>query len=73
MMKLQVTLFCTTGKYKPMSTVIEVESVEDYKENKAKYQKRAIEKICAQRYTNTFYLNQQGYTQIKVRKYQEKE
>ena len=41
-MKLQVTLFATNGKYKPISTLINVESMEDYEQNKRKYQEKAI-------------------------------
>ena len=29
-MKLQVTLFATNGKYRPISTIIEVESMQEY-------------------------------------------
>jgi hypothetical protein len=68
-MKLQVTLFSTTGKYKPVSTIVNVESMEYYKGHKREIQKTAIENICHQRYTTWNELKQNGYTQLKVREY----
>ena len=68
-MKLQVTLFSSTGKYKPMSTIIEVESMEDYNNKKAEYQKKAILNICHQRKTDWSNLKRDGFTQVKVREY----
>ena len=37
-MKLQVTFFHNEGKYKPVSTIIEVESIEQYEQHKAQEQ-----------------------------------
>ena len=68
-MKLQVTLFATNGKYKPMSTLIEVESMEDYEQNKRKYQEKAILNICHTRRTSWRELKEDSYTKIKVREY----
>lgn len=68
-MKLQLTLFATNGKYRPISTVIEIESLKDYVNNKAKYQKKAIENICHNRKTTWDTLKRQTYTTIKVREY----
>ena len=68
-MKLQVTLFATNGKYKPMSTLINVESIEDYEQNKRKYQEKAILNICHNRHTTWKELKQDSYTKIKVREY----
>jgi hypothetical protein len=68
-MNLQVTLFATNGKYRPISTVIKVENLKDYVNNKAKYQKKAIENICHNRRTDWNTLKKQSYTQVKVREY----
>lgn len=68
-MKLQITLFATNGKYKPISTIIEVESIEDYKKNKNKYQTKAIANICHNRKTDWNTLKRQTYTTVKVREY----
>ena len=68
-MKLQVTLFATNGKYKPISTLINVESMEDYEQNKRKYQEKAILNICHNRRTTWKELQDDSYTKIKVREY----
>lgn len=68
-MNLQVTLFATNGKYRPISTVIRVENLKDYVNNKAKYQKKAIENICHNRKTDWNTLKRQSYTTVKVREY----
>ena len=72
-MKLQYTLFCKNGKYKPMSTVIEIESMQDYKEHKKEYNQKAILKILHQRKMNAWNLKQYEYTQYKIREYKTKE
>ncbi len=69
MIKLQVTLFSTTGKYRPISTLIEVENVEYYKAHAQEVQKRAIQKMCAQRYVDWDWMKEGGYTKMKVRVY----
>ena len=68
-MKLQVTFFHNEGKYKPVSTVIEVESIEQYEQHKAQEQKRALINIAHYRYTTPQDLIKQGYTKVKVREY----
>lgn len=71
MIRLQITLFDINNKYKPISTTVEVESVEYYKQHQQQTRQRAIEKICAKRYTTPKQLAKDGYNQIKVRVYQE--
>lgn len=66
---IQVTLFDMNGKYKPISTLIEVESVEYYKEHSKECKQKAIQKICNQRYLSGKELVKLGYTKIKVRNY----
>lgn len=68
-MKLQVTLFAANGKYRPISTIIEVKSMKEYQENKAKYQRKAIENICHNRRTTWQELKDDSYTKLKVREY----
>lgn len=68
-MRLQVTLFATNGKYRPISTLINVESMEDYEKNKKKYQEKAILNICHSRKTTWKELVKNSYTGIKVREY----
>ena len=69
MLKMQITLFDKENKYKPISTLIEVKSVEDYNTNKKDYQRKAVAKIAAKRYLTIKELQQQGYTQLKARPY----
>lgn len=71
MIRLQITLFDTNNKYKPISITVEVESVEYYKQHQQQTRQKAIEKICAKRYTTPKQLAKDGYNQIKVRVYQE--
>lgn len=66
---LQVTLFDVTGRYRPLSTLISIESMEYYKANASKVHVRAIQKICAQRYTSWDSLKKSGYAKLKVREY----
>ena len=69
MITLQFTLFSTTGKYKPVTTLIKVDSVQQYNENKHKYQQRAITKMCAEKHTTWWALKNNGFTKLKVRVY----
>lgn len=69
MINLQITLFSTTGKYKPMSTVVKVENLKDYQEHKKEIQEKAILNICHYKKTLPYILKQQDYTILKVRKY----
>lgn len=69
MVVLQFTLISTTGKYKPMSTLLEVPSVREYNNNAQQYKDKAIRKMCVQRKTDGYYLKKYGYTTLKVRVY----
>lgn len=68
-MKLQFTLFSTTGQYKPVSTILEVSSLEEYKANARQYKDKAIKKIAQQRLWDNKDLIRYGYTTMKVRVY----
>lgn len=69
MITLQVTIFNKENVYRPISTTLQVEDVQYYKNNKAKVHKDAITKICAKRYTTPQQLAKDGFNQIKVRVY----
>lgn len=69
MIQLQCTLFSSTGKYRPMSTLVKVESVDYFKEHKTEVQTRAIQKICVQLNTEPWCLKRDGYSKMKVRVY----
>lgn len=69
MIKMQLTIFDKEGHYKPISTIVEVESVDYYKANKSKVQSIAIQNICHNRCISFKELQKQGYTVIKAREY----
>lgn len=69
MIKMQVTLFDRENKYRPISTLIEVESIEEYNNNKKEYHQKAVQKIAAKRYLSIVELKNQGYTSLKAREY----
>ena len=69
MIKMQVTLFDKNNKYRPISTLIEVNSIEEYNNNKKEYQQKAVQKIAAKRYLTISELKKQGYASLKVREY----
>lgn len=69
MVTLQYTLFCTSGKYKPISTLIDVESIDYYKSHSKELRRRALMKMCAQRYVGSSWLKEHDYTKLKVRIY----
>jgi hypothetical protein len=66
---LQVTLFDVTGKYRPVSTLVKVESVAWFKEHSKEVKEQAIKQICLKRRWTGEDLIKFGYTQLKVRNY----
>lgn len=66
---LQFTLFDVTGKYKPISTLIKVESIKWFKEHKEEIKKQAIQQICNQKRLTGKELAKLGYTKLKIRNY----
>lgn len=72
MTTIQYTMYSTTGKYRPISTLIQVPSMEDYEANKSEWNKRAIKRILAKRYVGPAWLKENGYTTYRVREYDKK-
>ena len=72
-MKLQYTLFCTNGKYRPISTVIEVKSMADYRKHKIDYNKKAILNILHNKKMTFYNLKQYQYNNYKIREYKTEE
>lgn len=68
-MKVQVTLFDKDNRYKPVSAIIEVESVKDFKEHEKEYKTKAIQKICIKRLWTKEDLIKYNYTTCKCRIY----
>lgn len=69
--KVQITLVSTTGQYKPVSTIIHVDSAQDFRARKKEYIAQAITKICQKRLWTQRDLKAYGYTVIKAREYDE--
>ena len=72
MITIQCTLFSVTNKYRPISTLLEIESIKYYNTHKQEVQQMAIDKIVAQRKTERWCLKRDGYTRMKVRVYDKK-
>lgn len=66
---IQITLFDVNNKYKPVSTIIEVESVDWFREHVKECKLTAIKKICLQRGWTGKQLLELGYKKIKARNY----
>lgn len=66
---LQFTLFDINGKYKPISTLVKVESIKWFKEHQEEVKIKAIQQICNQRRLTGKELAKLGYTKLKVRNY----
>jgi len=65
MKKYQVTIFCETGKYKPVSTIVTATETD----NRITLQKKGIQKICLSKCWDGKDLARYGYTKVKVREY----
>lgn len=65
MKKYQVTILCSTGKYKPVSTIINVAETDD----RMTIQKKGIQKICLTKRWDGKDLARYGYTKVKIRVY----
>lgn len=70
----QVTLFCNTKAYKPVSTIVKHEQSNNDDLTldtiaKKEIQTKGIKKICIQRYWTKKDLLKYGYTKVKAREY----
>lgn len=74
MKEYQVTLMCSSGKYRPVSCIIKSDEV-DLSNIEAKRQliKQGTQKICAKRYWSSTDLKRYEYTKAKVREYNKAE
>ena len=70
MKEYQVTLFCVTDKYKPVSCIVKVDTDGLSRESlKATVRTKGITKICAQRYWSRSDLVRLQYTKVGIREY----
>lgn len=67
-MKVQVTLVSTMG-YRAVTTVIDVESAEEFNNHRKQYIDKAVAKMCTQRGWTSYHLTSYGYTRVKCREY----
>ena len=69
MIQIQLTLYSESGKYRPMSTIVEVESIAYYNAHKQEILNRAIQRISVQRKMDIWVMKKYGYTKLKARVY----
>ena len=67
MIQIQLTLYSESGKYRPMSTIVEVESIAYYNAHKQEILNRAIQRISVQRKMDIWVMKKYGYTKLKAR------
>lgn len=70
--KYQLTLFSTTGAYKPIACIVNNEQANDIdlsqdKEERKKIQKNGVTKICYKKYWTIKDLKKYEYTKYKIR------
>lgn len=70
-MKIQVTLYDKSGKYRPISALVTVESLDYVKSNKEKVKNAGIRKICYKRGWSPKDLLRYNYLTCKMRVYPE--
>ena len=70
-MQYQVTLTCVSGKYKPVSTIVDTERMFslDNSADKQTIINKGIEKICIKRGWGKADLKKYEYLKVKIRKY----
>ena len=67
MVKIQITYFDTTGKYKPVASVIEVPSTYSFYKKREYWVNRAKSIIKAKRYWTDDDMKKFGYTEYKAK------
>lgn len=72
-MKAQITLYDKSGKYRPVSCLVPIESAEDLKTNKEDIKNKGIRKIMIQRNWTKRELIKYNYLTCKMRIYKEGE
>jgi len=71
----QVTLYCSGGKYKPVSAIVNYQQINPNisalvdPESKAEIRARGIQKICAVRYWDKRDIKKYGYDRVNMRAY----
>jgi len=71
-MKAQVTLFDKSGKYRPVSTLIKIDSKEDLLNKRQEIKNEGVKKIMIQRGWTRRDLIEYNFLSCKIRLYPEK-
>lgn len=71
-MKAQVTLFDKTGKYRPVSTLVKIDSQKDLLDRRQEIKNEGIKKIMIQRGWTRRELIEYNFLSCKIRVYPEK-
>ena len=66
---IQITLFDVNNKYKPISTLVKVPSVQYYREHEDEVKRKGYQQICNQKYLTGKELLNLGYKRVKIRNY----
>ena len=73
--KYQITMYCSTNQYKPISTIVSIEQQTDdnllLTNKKQEIINKGIVKICQKRYWTKRDIQQYNYTRVKAREYEE--
>ena len=73
--RYQVTMYCSTNQYKPISTIVSIEQQTDNNllltNKKQEIINKGIVKICQKRYWTQRDIKKYNYTKVKSRVYEE--
>ena len=77
-MKYQVTMYCVTGQYRPVSTIVTIEQENDDNlllnpKKKKEIIDKGIVRICQKRHWTSREVIQYGYIKVKARIYEKQE
>lgn len=77
-MKYQVTMYCVTGQYRPVSTIVTIEQENDDNlllnpKKKKEIIDKGIVRICQKRHWTSREVIQYGYIKVKARVYEKQE
>ena len=77
-MKYQVTMYCVTGQYRPVSTIVTIEQENDDNlllnpKKKKEIIDKGIIRICQKRYWTSREVIQYVYIKVKAREYEKQE
>ena len=78
MKQYQVTLYCATGQYKPISTIVTIEQEDNdnlllVQERKMEIVNKGIVKICQKKYWTKKDVKKYNYTKVKARVYEKEQ